>query len=305
MISLSSIKMWLSALRWTQWTKSGIVFLAWCFAFADDSQAAMARGYRPFLLVVAMAISFALLSSAFYLLNDVSDYESDRRHPVKRFRPVAQGLISKMDAVRMALALYASALLFPAYLVFRHPDRTWGFAIILLYTVMQCLYSGFFKRIPYVDVAVIAAGFVMRAVAGAAAMDVRISPWLLWCAFSLSLFLALCKRRHERMVALDSRAALASYHPVVLDALIVVSAFVTCGVYLWYTLAAETVARFGSRALSLTALFVALGVFRYVVLLFKKADVGRPEMVLLTDKIIWLVLAGYLASALWALWFLR
>ena len=170
---------------------------------------------------------------------------------------------------------------------------------------MQCLYSGFFKRIPYVDVAVIAAGFVMRAVAGAAAMDVRISPWLLWCAFSLSLFLALCKRRHERMVALDSRAALASYHPVVLDALIVVSAFVTCGVYLWYTLAAETVARFGSRALSLTALFVALGVFRYVVLLFKKADVGRPEMVLLTDKIIWLVLAGYLASALWALWFLR
>ena len=305
MISLSSIKVWLSALRWTQWTKSGIVFLAWCFAFADESQAAMARGYRPFLLVVAMAISFALLSSAFYLLNDVSDYEADRRHPVKRFRPVAQGLISKMDAVRMALALYASALLFPAYLVFRHPDRTWGFAIILLYTVMQCLYSGFFKRIPYVDVAVIAAGFVMRAVAGAAAMDVRISPWLLWCAFSLSLFLALCKRRHERMVALDSRAALARYHPIVVDAVSVVSAFATCGVYLWYTLAAETVARFGSRALSLTALFVALGVFRYVVLLFKKADVGRPEMILLTDRIIWLVLVGYLASALWALWFLR
>ena len=305
MISLSSIKVWLTALRWTQWTKSGIVFLAWCFALADESQAAMARGYRPFLLVVAMAVSFALLSSAFYLLNDVSDYEADRRHPVKRSRPVAQGLISKMDAVRMALALYASALLFPAYLVFRHPDRTWGFAVILLYTVMQCLYSGFFKRIPYVDVAVIAAGFVMRAVAGAAAMDVRISPWLLWCAFSLSLFLALCKRRHERMVALDSRAALASYHPVVLDVLIVVSAFATCGVYLWYTLAAETVARFGSRALSLTALFVALGVFRYVVLLFKKADVGRPEMILLTDRIIWLVLAGYLTSALWALWFLR
>lgn len=305
MISLSSIKVWLTALRWTQWTKSGIVFLAWCFALADESQAAMARGYRPFLLVVAMAVSFALLSSAFYLLNDVSDYEADRRHPVKRSRPVAQGLISKMDAVRMALALYASALLFPAYLVFRHPDRTWGFAVILLYTVMQCLYSGFFKRIPYVDVAVIAAGFVMRAVAGAAAMDVRISPWLLWCAFSLSLFLALCKRRHERMVALDSRAALASYHPVVLDVLIVVSAFATCGVYLWYTLAAETVARFGSRALSLTALFVALGVFRYVVLLFKKADVGRPEMILLTDRIIWLVLAGYLTSAMWALWFLR
>ena len=305
MISLASIKVWLSAFRWTQWTKNGIVFIAWCFAFADESQAAMARGYRPFLLVVAMAVSFSLLSSAFYLLNDVSDYESDKRHPIKRLRPVAAGIISKMDAVRMALALYACSLFFPAYLVFRHPDRTWGFAVILLYTVMQCLYSGFFKRIPYVDVAVIAAGFVMRAVAGAAAMDVRISPWLLWCAFLLSLFHALCKRRHEMAVALNSRAALAIYHPVVIDVLIVISALATCGVYLWYTLAADTVARFGSRALSLTAVFVALGVFRYVVLLFKKGDVGRPEMVLLTDRIIWLVLAGYVSSALWALLFLR
>ncbi len=304
-MTLSSLKTWLSAVRWTQWTKNGIVFLAWCFALADETQAAMARGFRPFILVVAMAVSFCLLSSAFYLLNDVSDYEADRRHPVKRLRPVAAGLVSKMDAVRTALALYACSLLFPAYLVFRHPDRTWGFAVILLYTVMQSLYSGFFKRIPYVDVAVIAAGFVMRAVAGAAAMDVRISPWLLWCAFLLSLFLALCKRRHERAVALDSRSALASYHPVVLDGMIVLSALATCGVYLWYTLAAETVARFGTRALSLTAAFVALGIFRYLVLLFKKADVGRPEMVLLTDRIIWIVLAGYISSAVWALWFWR
>lgn len=304
-MTLERFKVWLRAVRANQWTKNGIVFIAWFFAFADDSQAAMARGYRPFLLVSAMAVSFSLISSAFYLLNDVSDFESDRLHPVKRLRPIAAGLISKIDAVRVALALYACSLAFPAYLVFRHPDRTWGFAVILIYMVMQSLYSGFLKRIPYVDVAVIAAGFVLRAVAGAAAMDVRISPWLLWCAFMISLFLALCKRRHEKAIACESRAALADYHPVVLDTLIFVSAIATFGVYLWYTLSADTVARFGSRALSFTSVFVALGIIRYLYLLFAKEDVGRPERILLTDRVIWLVLLGYALSSVLAVWYGR
>lgn len=301
-MTFERLKIWLKALRVNQWTKNGIVFLAWFFAFADDSQAAMARGYRPFLLVSAMAVSFSLISSAFYLLNDISDYESDRLHPVKRLRPIAADLISKIDAVRVALALYACSLAFPAYLVFYHPDRTWGFAVILIYTVMQSLYSGLLKRIGYVDVAVIAAGFVLRAVAGAAAMDVRISPWLLWCAFLISMFLALCKRRHEKAIACESRAALASYHPVILDTLIIISALATFTVYLWYTLSADTVARFRTRALSITSIFVALGIIRYLYLLFTKKDVGRPEKILLSDKIIWLILFGYSISAVLAVW---
>ena len=293
----AALRVWLRAIRVNQWTKNGIVFLAWFFAFADESQAALARGWRPFLLVAAMAASFCLVSSAFYLLNDVSDYDADRLHPVKRLRPVAADLVSKIDAVRAALALFACSMAFPAYLVFRHPDRTWGFAVILVYTVMQSLYSGVLKRIPYVDVAVIAAGFVLRAVAGAAAMDVRISPWLLACAFALSLFLALAKRRHEMYFASESRDALKRYHPVVLDALIVVSAAATLAVYVWYTLAADTVARFGTRALVSTSVFVALGLVRYLRLVYTRADVGRPERVLLTDWPMWLILAGFGASA--------
>ena len=295
-----SLFTWLRALRVNQWTKNAVVFVAWFFAVADVSQAAMARGFRPFLLVCAMAGSFSLISSAFYLLNDVSDYDADRLHPVKRLRPIAADLISKIDAVRVALALFAIGLLFPCYLVLRHPDRTWGFAVILLYTVMQCAYTGFLKKIPYVDVMVIAAGFVLRAIAGAAAMDVRISPWLLLCAFALSLFLALCKRRHERSAAIASRAALKKYHPRDLDALIVLSAFGALGIYTRYTLAADTVARFGTRALAFTAIFVALGLARYIRLLYTKEDVGRPERVLLTDKILWLILAGYGLTAIWA-----
>ena len=291
---------WLKALRVHQWTKNGVVFLAWFFAVADVSQASMARGVRPFLLVCAMALSFALISSSFYLLNDVSDYEDDRRHPVKCRRPVAADLISKIDAVRVALALFACGLAFPCYLVFRHPDRTWGFGVILIYAVMQCAYSGFLKRIPYVDVAVIAAGFVLRAVAGAAAMNVRISPWLLACAFSLSLFLALCKRRHEKQTASDSRASLKGYHPVVLDALILIAACGTLAVYTCYTLSSDTVARFGTRGLSATAVFVALGIARYLRLVYGKGDTGRPEKVLLTDGVLWCILAGYGLSALGA-----
>ena len=291
---------WLRALRANQWTKNGLVLMAWFFAFADDSQAALARGWRPFVLAFAMAVTFCLVSSAFYLLNDVSDYDSDRLHPVKRLRPVAAGLISRMAAVRVALSLFSVALMYPCFLVFRHPDRTLGFAVVLVYAVMQCAYSGFLKRLPYVDVVVIAAGFVLRAVAGAAAMNVRISPWLLGCAFALSLFLALCKRRHEMSVASESREVLRHYHPVALGVLIFVSAAATLAVYTWYTLSPDTVARFRTHLLPVTAVFVALGIARYLKLVFSKADVGRPERVLLTDWPMWCILAGYGLSALFA-----
>ena len=190
--------------------------------------------------------------------------------------------------------------MFPCYLVFRHPDRTWGFAVILIYSVMQCAYSGFLKRLPYVDVVVIAAGFVLRAIAGAAAMNVRISPWLLACAFALSLFIALAKRRHEMAVAIESRAALKGYHPVALDVLMFASALATLAVYTWYTFSPETTARFGTRLLPLTAVFVALGLARYIRLVYSKADVGRPEKILLSDWPMWIILAGYGVSAVLA-----
>jgi 4-hydroxybenzoate polyprenyltransferase len=301
-MTLERILVWLRAIRVNQWTKNGIVFLAWFFAFADESQSAMARGFRPFLLVAAMAGAFCLVSSSFYLLNDVADFESDRLHPVKRNRPVAAKLVSRIDAVRVALSLFSVALLFPCYLVFRHPDRTWGFAVILIYSVMQCAYTGFLKHIPYIDVVVIAAGFVLRAIAGAAATAVRISPWLLACAFALSLFLALAKRRHEMAVASESRHALKRYHPAVLDALMFASAAATFAVYTWYTLSPDTVARFGTRALAFTAIPVALGLARYLRLVYSKADVGRPERILLSDWPMWLVLAAYGATAVVSVW---
>ena len=289
------LRTWARALRVEQWTKNGVVMMAWFFSVADASQREIVRGWGSFLMAVAMAGSFSLVSSAFYLLNDVSDYEADRLHPVKRNRPVAADLISRITAVRAALVLFAVGFAYPALVVIFLPSRTTAFATMLAYTVMQCLYTGFLKRVPYVDVATLSAGFVLRAIAGAAIISAYISPWLLVCTFSLSMFLALCKRKNEMEVAADSRAVLRHYHPGFLKLLIVAAGLASFGEYLAYAFTSKMGERF--PFLWVTAVFVLLGVVRYAVLTWRRGDVGRPERVLLTDWPLWLILTGYAASA--------
>ena len=303
------LKTWLRAMRVNQWPKNAFVLMAWFFAFGDSSQNAVARGCHGALMALGMTASFCLVSSAFYLLNDVSDYEADRAHPRKRHRPVAAGLIPQVAAVRAALVLFACGMAFPAMAVACCPDRMTAFGTILAYTVLQCLYSGLLKRVPYVDVLVIAVGFVLRAVAGAAIIMARISPWLLGCTFALSLFLALAKRRHEKVLSVRREAAgrrtfreaLAGYHPVVTDALIIVSALATVGVYACYTCFSDMGRRF--PRLVATGLFVAAGIVRYLVLVYRHGDVGAPEKVLYSDRILWAVLLGYAAVAVYAVLF--
>ncbi len=295
---LDGLSLWARAIRVEQWTKNGVVMMAWFFSVADASQREIARGWESFLMAVAMAGAFSFVSSAFYLLNDVSDYEADRLHPVKRFRPIAAGLVSRISAVRVALVLFALGFLYPALVVIFLPSRTVAFATMLAYTVMQCLYTGFLKRVPYLDVVTLAAGFVLRAVAGAAIISAYISPWLLVCTFTLSMFLAFCKRRAEMETALASRAVLKRYHPRILKALILLAGAASFGEYLAYTLTSKMGARF--PLLWVTSLFVAAGIVRYLVLVGRKADVGRPERILLTDRPLWLVIAGYGLSAVLA-----
>ena len=294
----SRLNVWLRALRVDQWTKNGVVMMAWFFSVADASQREIVRGWQSFLLAFAMAGAFSLISSAFYLLNDVSDYESDRLHPVKRFRPIAAGLIDRFVAVRAALVLFAAGFAYPALVVIVLPSRTTAFATVLAYTVMQCLYTGLLKRIPYVDVATLAIGFVLRAVAGAAIIAAYISPWLLVCTFSLSMFLAFCKRKHEMSVAKASREVLRHYHPQILDVLIVVAGLAAFGEYLTYTLRSQMGHRFPH--LWVTSFFVLAGVVRYLILTWRQGDVGRPEKVLLSDRWLWLVIGGYALAAMLA-----
>ena len=285
------IKIWARALRVDQWTKNGVVMMAWFFSVADSSQREIARGWESFLMALAMAAAFSLVSSSFYLLNDVSDYEADRLHPVKRFRPIAAGLIHRFAAVRAALVLFAFGFAYPALVVMLSPKRVTAFATMLAYTVLQCFYTGLLKRVPYVDVMMLAFGFVLRAIAGAAIITAYISPWLLVCTFTLSMFLALCKRKAEMDTAIESRAVLKHYHPRSLDALIVLAAVLSVSEYLVYTLTSKLGVRF--CGLWITSFFVAFGIGRYLYLVWRKGDVGRPEKLLLSDRWLWCAIGGY------------
>jgi len=289
------ISIWIKALRVNQWTKNGAVMLAWFFSVADSSQRELARGFGSFMTALGMAGAFCLVSSSFYLLNDVSDYDADRLHPQKRLRPVAADLISKIAAVKAALVLFACGVMFPSLIVMVHPGRTIAFGTIMLYSIMQCFYSGFLKHIPYIDVFVIAVGFVLRAVAGAAVIDAYISPWLLVCAFTLSLFLALSKRRHELAFHSRTRRALAGYRRGVLDALILLAASASAVEYGCYTVFSAMGHRF--PWLVSTSFFVAFGIGRYLLLVFRDGDGGQPEKILLSDRILWTALIGYSIAA--------
>ena len=292
---IDRMRKWLQAVRVEQWTKNGVVMMAWFFSVADVSQHDIARGWKSFLMAVAMAGSFSFISSSFYLLNDVSDYEEDRLHFRKRFRPIAAGLIDRLAAIRVALVMFALGFAFPALVVIFLPSRAVAFATILGYTVMQCLYTGFLKKVPYLDVFTLAAGFVLRAIAGAAIIMAYISPWLLVCTFTLSMFLAFCKRKNEMETARDSRKVLKYYHRDALSALIFIAGSASFVEYFIYTVRSQMGNRF--PYLWITSIFVFAGIARYIFLTWRQGDVGRPERILLTDRWLWAVIGGYGISA--------
>lgn len=295
-MSFSGSSICLKALRPAQWLKNGVVTAAWFFALWDPGQSAGARGVIPFVHVLIAVLCFCLASSGIYLINDLRDIESDRAHPVKCRRPLASGAMKPATAVMLAAGLLVAGTLISLLLPLKFT------AVLVAYIVMQLLYTYVLKQIAYVDVFIIAVGFVIRAMAGALALSVRISPWLLLCTFLLALFLALCKRRHEKILLLedgkDHREALAGYNPGLLDIQIGVIAAATLVCYSIYTLSAETVARFGTSALGFTIPFVVFGIFRYLDLVYTHSKGGRPEKVLLTDKTLIVTILCYGLTAL-------
>ena len=284
----------LRALRPAQWAKNAVVLAAFVFALGDPEQHA---GWALVWKAVAAMLLFCGLSSGIYLFNDLRDIERDRAHPVKRLRPIASGALPVPAAAILSAALLAGGLAGAAALAWPF------FQVGAVYVAMHAVYSMGLKRIALVDVIVIAAGFVLRALGGGRAIGVRVSPWLLLCAFMLALFLALCKRRSELReageAAQDHRPALGQYDPRLLDQLIAVVAAATIVCYAIYTLWPETVTKFGTERLGLTIPFVLFGLFRYLDLVYRRGRGGEPEQVLFTDIPTLLNLLGYGAVALW------
>jgi 4-hydroxybenzoate polyprenyltransferase len=236
----------------------------------------------PFLRALLAFLVFCGLSGAVYLVNDLADLAQDRLHPRKRLRPLASGVLSP-GAARVAAAVIGAASLGLSALL------GLPFVVLaLLYVVLNLLYSFRLKHVVIVDVIVISLGFVLRAVAGAVAIDVAFSTWLLVCTLLLALFLALAKRRHEITSLLDGaadhRRALAEYSPYLLDQMISVVTASCLVAYAFYTLAPETVEKYRTDRLAWTIPFVLYGIFRYLYLVHRKEQGGSPTDILLTDR---------------------
>ena len=284
----------LRLLRAKQWTKNAVVFAAYVFALGDQNQSLDAWELWK---VCLAAVAFALVSSAVYIFNDLRDAPQDRLHPIKCRRPIASGLVPPGPALGLAAVLLAAGL-----------GGAWRLggdllAVIGGYFGLQVLYSLWLKRIPLLDVIVIALGFVLRALAGAVAIHVPISPWLLLCTLLLALFLGLCKRRHEKvnLAGAGTRAVLDGYDERLLDLLITMTGAAALVCYSIYTLWPETVAKFGTPWLGATIPFVVFGIFRYMDLVYRRDQGDRPEHILLTDGPLLLDVALYGATALWIL----
>lgn len=273
--SIREFKFLLIALRPHQWTKNLVVLAALIFAQKLFHWPSVIGAIWAFLI-------FCVVSGAVYLLNDLIDLKKDRLHPVKRSRPIASGELSKQFSIFVGLIL-----VFTGFFTAISLDIKFGITVIVYFFVMAA-YCLVLKNIVIVDVLVVAMGFVLRAVAGAFAINVAVSNWLLVCTLLLALFLALSKRRHELTLLLDEaaehRSILGEYSSYLLDQMIAVVSASTLVTYGLYASAPETVAKFGTDGLIWTLPFVLYGILRYLYLVHRKAKGGSPTLVLLNDK---------------------
>ncbi|MGH7622199.1 MAG: decaprenyl-phosphate phosphoribosyltransferase, partial [Gemmatimonadaceae bacterium] len=291
---LPQLRYLIRSMRPRQWTKNGIVFLALIFSVGQQYHLSDTSTFVPKLLAALVAFAaFALVSSADYLVNDIRDVEQDRVHPRKSKRPIAAGLLPVRTAWSAAVALAAlgNAAAFAL---------NWRVGLVVLsYTVLMVAYSYALKHMVLIDLMVIAAGFVLRAMAGALAVDVPISPWLYVVTALGALFLGINKRRAEIDLLQDGagthRKILDEYSVELLDQMASTVTAATLMAYGLYTFTAEGLPK--DHSMMLTIPFVLYGIFRYLYLVNVKKEGGSPEDVLFKDVPIILCIAGWVVTA--------
>jgi 4-hydroxybenzoate polyprenyltransferase len=262
------------ALRPKHWVKNVFVFAPVVFGHrVTDPQALLSTA--------AVFGLFCMLSSAVYLINDIADREKDRQHPVKRMRPIAAGSLSVLVAAVLAALLAATALLLAFGL-----NRQ--FALIALgYLVLNLAYSFILKNVVILDVMVVSSGFLLRVWAGAVAIGVIMSHWLVLCTALIALFLGFVKRRQEISTyteSTDQRPILSEYSLPFLDQLIAILTSTTLLAYMLYAFSPEVAEKLGTRWMGLTLPFVLYGMFRYLYLVHQRGEGESPTSIVLKDK---------------------
>ena len=286
-----SIYNYLKLLRPKHWVKNFFVLAPIVFA----GKVSDAFSIKMALLVF---VSFCLGSSAVYVLNDIKDWKQDEKHPIKKNRPIASGVISVALASIYCAALFLAFIaLSSVWIILKEPIV---FLLLMIYAVLNIFYTYKLKQIELLDAFIIAIGFVLRIIAGAYAIAVTPTGWIIVTTFFLSLFLGFGKRRNEILQmednAAEHRQVLSKYNIALLDQIIVSTGTIAIISYALYTLDAGVVAKFGTDKLYYTIPFVAYGVFRYILVLFKGEKSDPTEIVtsdyeIILDVVLWLITA--------------
>ncbi|MFC3750509.1 decaprenyl-phosphate phosphoribosyltransferase [Paenibacillus sp. GCM10012306] len=265
---LTSLADVLVEMRIKQWTKNLLVFASAIFSGAILNPTTLIHALLAFL-------SFSFMASTIYIINDIVDVEKDRLHPEKRNRRIASGAISIPAGICIGIITFLIAL------VLAYSINYYVIGAVLVYFAMNLSYSLYLKHVVIIDVMIIAAGFVLRAVTGALAVDGILTSWFVLCTLGLSLFLALGKRRHELILFKDDptnqRKVLSFYSVQLLDQLMTIITGVLIMFYSMYAASEES-------AMMFTIPFVLYGIFRYYYLIHMKNAGGKPEEILLNDK---------------------
>ncbi|MCI0591210.1 MAG: decaprenyl-phosphate phosphoribosyltransferase [Gammaproteobacteria bacterium] len=287
--SISNLRLLLISVRPTEWIKNAFLFAPLFFSKNLVSLELLAKTLLAFSL-------YCLATGGVYLINDIWDRDADKKHPQKSTRPIASGALPLALAAPVAIFLLITSLTGTFLL-------SLSFGLVTTGYVLLCIaYSQWLKQVVILDVFSIAAGFVLRVVAGAVVIGVAMSHWLLICTMLLALFLGFSKRRYE-LVALANdaslhRPVLAEYDPLFLDMMIAVVTSATVVGYALYTISNETIQRFNTDRLLLTLPFVLYGIFRYLYLVYHKNHGGNPSQTLLADGpllvniALWVLVAG-------------
>ena len=278
----------LKILRPHQWVKNTFIFIPLFFGGCLFDMADWTSS-----LVAFVAFSFA--ASAIYSINDIVDVEADKKHPKKCKRPIAAGLVSKRQASLLAIILAIAALALPFLL------NNWMLSVVIaVYLAMNLCYCIRLKHYAIIDVCIVAMGFVMRIVAGGVATDIVLSRWIVMMTFLLTLFLSFAKRRDDVLIMNETgmapRKNTSRYNLTFINQAITITGGVMLVCYIMYTVSPEVIERFNSPNLYMTSFFVILGLLRYIQLTVVDERSGEPTRLVLSDRLIQLIIAGWIIS---------
>jgi 4-hydroxybenzoate polyprenyltransferase len=277
---------YIKLLRPHHWVKNLFVFIPAFFAAKIGLITT-----RP--AIVLAFVAFCLIASAVYIINDILDLENDRRHEEKNSRPIASRRIPRRRAVAVSIILITLSL------AAAFAAGIWVLYVILGYLALNLLYSSYLKHISLIDISCIAIGFVLRVIAGGFAAEVPVSKWLILMTFLLACCLALGKRRHDLSLDVEKthiRRALDGYTLGFVDTCLIVLSGTTIVCYIMYTVSEDVVHRLHSENVYLTAIFVIIGLLRFLQIAIVEQKSGSPTLILLKDRMIQVVLLLWLAA---------